>query len=169
LVIEGDKPAGTPSDKYYQTTSLDLIKKLRNEIEDITVYAGFDPYRNNIRIELEYVKQKLDAGAAGFFSQPFFDLRLLEIYSEYLQGYDVYWGVSPVVTEASKLYWETRNRAIFPKSFEPTLKWNICFAHRIFNFCHENDFNVYMMPIVVDVKEYLRHLFELRVEDWFLK
>jgi methylenetetrahydrofolate reductase (NADPH) len=106
------------------------------------------------------LQQKIEAGATGFFSQPFFDLRLLEIYSEYLEGYDVYWGVSPVTGERSKLYWETRNRAIFPKSFAPTLEWNVRFGQEVMNFCRNNSFNLYLMPINVNLTNYLKKLFE---------
>jgi len=159
LVIEGDKPLDKPDAVYYPTKTVDFIRKLKKEIEGVTVYAAFDPYRNNIRFELEYLQQKTEAGAMGFFSQPFFDLRLLEIYSEYLEGYDVYWGVSPVTTKGSKHYWETRNRAIFPKSFAPTLDWNVRFGQEVMNFCQKNSFNIYLMPINIDIPEYLKRLF----------
>ena len=158
LVIEGDKPQDMKH-AIYPGSSIDLIRKLKKEASDLVVYAAFDPYRNNIRYELEYLQQKIEAGATGFFSQPFFDLRLLEIYSEYLEGHDVYWGVSPVTGERSKLYWETRNRAIFPKSFAPTLDWNVRFGQEVLDFCRKNGFNLYLMPIKIDLKEYLRRLF----------
>jgi len=158
LVIEGDKPQDMRH-TIYPTSSVDLIRKLKREAGDLTIYAAFDPYRNNIRYELEYLQQKIEAGAKGFFSQPFFDLRLLEIYSEYLEGQDVYWGISPITGERSKLYWETRNRAIFPKSFVPTLDWNVRFGQEVMDFCRKKNFNLYLMPIKIDLKEYLRKLF----------
>jgi len=158
LVIEGDKPQDMKH-AIYPTSSIDLIRKLKKEIEDITIYAAFDPYRNNIRYELEYLQQKIEAGATGFFSQPFFDLRLLEIYSEYLEGQDVYWGISPVTGQRQKLYWETRNRAVFPKSFTPTLDWNVWFGQQVINFCQNNKFNLYLMPIKVNLEDYLKKLF----------
>jgi len=158
LVIEGDKPQDMRN-MVYPTSTLDLIRKLKKESDDITIYAAFDPYRNNIRYELEYLQQKIEAGASGFFSQPFFDLRLLEIYSEYLEGHDVYWGVSPVTGERSKHYWETRNRAIFPKSFSPTLSWNVKFSQDVMNFCQKNNFNLYLMPININIEIYLRKVF----------
>ena len=158
LVIEGDKPQDMRH-LIYPTSSIDLIRKLKREVEDITIYAAFDPYRNNIRYELEYLHKKIEAGATGFFSQPFFDLRLLEIYSEYLEGQDVYWGISPITSERSRLYWETRNRAIFPKSFAPTLDWNVRFGQDVIDFCRKNNFNLYLMPIKIDLNEYLRRLF----------
>ena len=159
LVIEGDKPQDMRH-MIYPTSSIDLIRKLKSEIGNITIYAAFDPYRNNIRYELEYLSQKKDAGATGFFSQPFFDVRLLEIYSEYLEGQDVYWGVSPVTGQRQKLYWETRNRAVFPKSFEPTLEWNVRFGQQVLDFCQKNNFNLYLMPIKINLKDYLKKLFE---------
>ena len=160
LVIEGDKQVDVENAVYYPTTSIDLIRKLKNET-DVTVYAAFDPYRNNIRFELEYLQQKKAAGVSGFFSQPFFDLRLLEIYSEYLENENVYWGISPVVSKGSQNYWETRNRAIFPKSFKPTLDWNVKFGQEVMQFCKKNGFNLYLMPINIDLKEYLKAFFVL--------
>jgi len=159
LVIEGDKPQDMKH-LVYPTSTVEFIRKLKREVSDITIYAAFDPYRNNIRYELEYLQQKISAGATGFFSQPFFDLRLLEIYSEYLEKHDVYWGVSPVTGERSKLYWETRNRAIFPKSFTPTLDWNVSFGQEVMNYCKKNNFNLYLMPINIELTDYLKKLFE---------
>ena len=158
LVIEGDKPQDMKQ-IVYPSTSIEFIRKLKKEAPEVVIYAAFDPYRNNIRYELEYLWQKIEAGASGFFSQPFFDLRLLEIYSEYLEGHDVYWGVSPVTGESSKLYWETRNRAIFPKSFTPTLNWNVQFGKEVINYCSKNGFNLYLMPININLTNYLRKLF----------
>ena len=158
LVIEGDKPQDMKH-LIYPTSSVDFIRKLKKEAGDVVVYAAFDPYRNNIRYELEYLLQKIEAGATGFFSQPFFDLRLLEIYSEYLEGQDVYWGISPVTGERSKHYWETRNRAIFPKSFVPTLDWNVRFGQEVMNFCRQSNFNLYLMPIRINLPDYLQKLF----------
>jgi len=159
LVIEGDKPQDMKH-LVYPTSTVEFIRKLKRELSDITIYAAFDPYRNNIRYELEYLQQKISAGASGFFSQPFFDLRLLEIYSEYLEKQVVYWGVSPVTGERSKLYWETRNRAIFPKSFTPTLDWNVRFGQEVMNYCAKNNFNLYLMPINIELTDYLNKLFE---------
>jgi methylenetetrahydrofolate reductase (NADPH) len=158
LVIEGDKPQDMKR-RIYPTTSIDLIRKLVQETPDIKIYAGFDPYRNNIRYEMEYLMQKADAGATGFFSQPFFDLRLLEIYSEYLSGMEVFWGISPVVSERSRAYWETRNSAIFPKSFAPTMDWNIRFGKQVLEFCRQQGFSLYLMPIRIDLPAYLTGLF----------
>jgi methylenetetrahydrofolate reductase (NADPH) len=126
---------------------------------ELEIYGAFDPYRNNIRYELDYLLAKEEAGASGFMSQPFFDLRLLEIYAEYLEGKRVFWGVAPVLNEGNRNYWESRNRAIFPRSFRPGLSWNIEFAREVWNFCGSNSFNLYLMPIKVDLQTYLEGIF----------
>jgi methylenetetrahydrofolate reductase (NADPH) len=168
LVIAGDAEAAADGacsggvrvagSGIWETPTIPFIKKLRAEMPELSVYAAFDPYRSNIRYELDYLRAKEEAGAAGFFSQPFFDLRLLEIYAEYLEGRDVYWGISPVLSGKNRNYWESRNRAIFPKSFRPDLLWNVDFGRRVLDFCEERGFNLYLMPIKVDLKTYLSGL-----------
>jgi methylenetetrahydrofolate reductase (NADPH) len=158
LVIAGDPPpAGTEPVRALAET-VPFIKKLKTELPELKVYAAFDPYRTNIRYELDYLAAKEEAGAEGFFSQPFFDLRLLEIYAEYLEGKEVFWGVSPVVSGSSRNYWESRNRAIFPKSFRADLYWNVDFGRRVLDFCGAHNFNLYLMPIKVDLGAYLSGL-----------
>jgi methylenetetrahydrofolate reductase (NADPH) len=159
LVIEGDKPQDMRR-RIYPNNSLDFIAQLKREMPELKIYAGFDPYRNNIRYEMEYLSRKIAAGAEGFFSQPFFDLRLLEIYAEYLAGSEVFWGITPVTTDKSRQYWETRNNAIFPKAFEPTPEWNIRFGRQVLDFCRANNSNLYLMPIRIDLEAYLKGLFE---------
>ncbi|MDR1574659.1 MAG: methylenetetrahydrofolate reductase [Treponema sp.] len=158
LAVKGDLPAGNvaaPDRPFYPAETTAFIKKLKAELPDLEVYAAFDPYRTNIRYELDYVKAKEDAGAAGFMSQPFFDLRLLEIYAEYLEGKQVFWGVSPVLSAANRNYWESRNRAVFPRNFRPDLYWNVDFGRRVLRFCEDRNFHLYLMPIKVDLAAYL--------------
>jgi methylenetetrahydrofolate reductase (NADPH) len=158
LVIAGDLPRdGTR--RTYPTETPAFIRKLKTEMPELRVYAAFDPYRSNIRYELEYMLIKEEAGAAGFMSQPFLDLRLLEIYAEYLEGKDIFWGISPVLSDANRNYWESRNRAVFPKAFRPTMEWNVGFGRRVLDFCDKNQFNAYLMPIKGDIKTYLGGLF----------
>ncbi len=154
LVVTGDAPADM-SRKVYPTTSLDLIKKLKQELPHLRVYAALDPYRNGFRDELEYVQHKLDAGADGLFTQPFFDLRLMQLYGELVHGLDVFWGVTPVITERSRSYWETRNRAVFPAQFRATLEWNREFAQAALACARELGGSIYFMPIKVDIVQYL--------------
>ena len=154
LVIAGD-PVPGQADKGGDRSTIDFIKKIKAELPELEVYAAFDPYRTNIRYELDYLEAKEAAGAVGFMSQPFFDLRLLEIYAEFLEGKNVFWGTSPVLTKGNQRYWESRNRAVFPRSFRPDLIWNVGFARSLVDFCSKNRFNLYLMPINLDLKTYL--------------
>jgi methylenetetrahydrofolate reductase (NADPH) len=158
LLIAGDPPKDSTL-KTYPTGTVPFIKKLKAEMPELQVYAAFDPYRSNIKYELDYLQAKEDAGAAGFMSQPFFDLRLLEIYAEYLEGKNVFWGISPVLSASNRNYWESRNRAIFPKHFRPDLFWNVEFGRRVLQFCEAHHFNLYLMPIKVDLDSYLGGIF----------
>lgn len=157
LVIHGDP---SPEKQSFPTESADLIARIKREAPQIKCYAAIDPYRWEIKREMDYMKQKIDAGAEGFFSQPFFDLRLVEIYAEKLPGKTIFWGVSPVVTEKSRVYWESRNRAHFPAQFEATMDWNIDFARKAVSYCHDAGHNIYLMPIKIDLKEYLKRVFD---------
>jgi methylenetetrahydrofolate reductase (NADPH) len=154
LVIAGDPVPGMP-DKVGDNQTIGFIKKIKTEMPELEIYAGFDPYRTNIRYELDYLTAKEEAGAVGFMSQPFFDLRLLELYAEYLEGKSVFWGISPVLSESTKKYWESRNRALFPRSFLPDLHWNINFARQAMDYCKRNNFNLYLMPMKTEIKTYL--------------
>lgn len=157
LVIAGDAPVDM-SHTVYSSTTLDMIRFLRREMPGLTIYAGLDPYRQNFQRELEYVRQKLDAGASGFFTQPFFDVRLMHIYAELLPETTLFWGVTSVTSERSKQYWQTRNRAVFPKDFKPTLEWNRNFAERALSFVRERGDNLYFMPIRTGLLSYLQGL-----------
>ncbi|MDR1867810.1 MAG: methylenetetrahydrofolate reductase [Treponema sp.] len=152
LVITGDP---TPE----RRSAVQLIKRLKKEVPELHIYAGFDPYRAPIQKELEYLHEKEAAGAVGFFSQPFFDIRLLALYAEYLEGKTIFWGIAPVLSPSSRHYWESRNRAIFPKHFQPTLEWNWSLARTILSFCANHTFHGYLMPINVDVAAYLPGIF----------
>jgi methylenetetrahydrofolate reductase (NADPH) len=150
IVISGDIPQDM-SRKMYPSDVLDVIKKFKGEIPGIKIYAAFDPYRHGIHKELDYAHAKREAGADGFFTQPFFDIRLFDIYAELLQFHEVFWGVSPVLSMSSKNYWETRNKVIFPKDFNPTLEWNRDFAKAVLGRITSMDGNAYFMPIKASV------------------
>jgi len=154
LVIAGDQPQDM-SRRVYRTSSIELIRALKKAMPVLKVYAGIDPYRTGIKTELDYVKRKIDAGADGFFTQPFFDLRLMEIYYDLLAGLDVFWGISPVMSERSKDYWDNLNNAIFPPDFEPTLEWNRRLAKDALAFAGQTGSNIYFMPIRIDLVKYL--------------
>ena len=154
LVITGDPEPGV-ADNDAGSCTIAFIRKIKAELPELEIYAAFDPYRTNIRYELDYLAAKEAAGASGFMSQPFFDLRLLEIYAEYLGGKNIFWGIAPVLTAGNQQYWESRNRAVFPRSFRPDLSWNVAFARQVIEFCGKNDFNLYLMPVKLDLRTYL--------------
>lgn len=154
LIINGDPPQEIKH-TYYRTSSLEMIRRLKRECPQLTVYAGIDPYRSGIKDEIDYIHAKQDAGADGFFTQPFFDLRLMDIYQGFLADATVYWGVSPVLTESSRSYWENKNHAIFPGGFAPTLEWNRRFARDVLAFARQHQGHVYFMPIRTDLVGYL--------------
>jgi methylenetetrahydrofolate reductase (NADPH) len=129
-------------------------------MKDIKVYAAIDQYRSSIKKELEYTQLKVDAGADGFFTQPFFDIRLMDMYMEYLCDTEVYWGISPVISERSTNYWEIKNNVVFPKSFQHNLEWNIDFAKKVLDFASKTNTNAYFMPIKIDIDNYLAKVFE---------
>ena len=154
LVISGDPPQDM-SHKIYRTGALEMIRRLKRELPDLKVYAGMDPYRSGIKEEIDYLRAKRDAGADAFFTQPFFDLRLMDIYQGFLQDFTIFWGVSPVLTENSRNYWENKNNAIFPPDFVPTMEWNREFARKALEFARENGGNLYFMPIRTNIGDYL--------------
>lgn len=154
LVIEGDPPQDM-THKFYPTVTTDVITKFRQEMPEVKVYAGIDQYRGSMRQEMYRIRRKLQAGAVGFFTQPFFDMRYLEIYADMLEGQNVYWGVTPVLSERSQSYWELKNNVIFPKDFAPTLEWSIEFSKKVKEFAINRGDNLYLMPIKSNLEEYL--------------
>lgn len=154
LVVAGDAPPDM-SRVVYSTSSIELIRKLRQEHPALKIYGAFDPYRQGFQAERSYAGQKLEAGASGFFTQPFFDVRLMEIIGEQLDGLEVFWGVTTVTSRRSQLYWQTRNRAVFPAGFQPTLEWNRRLARDALAFTKIHGGNIYFMPIRASLTDYL--------------
>jgi len=154
LAITGDPPQDMLH-RTFRTPVTEFITRLKRELPNVKIYAGLDPYRSGIKEELDYVRAKLHAGADGLFTQPFFDLRFMEIWADLLEGVDVYWGIAPVLTEKSQAYWENKNNAYFPRGFAPTLAWNREFARQALQFAAERDASSYIMPIRADIRKYL--------------
>lgn len=157
LIIRGDPPRDM-THRTYPNSSEEIIHRVKRRCPELRVYGGFDPYRHGFRDELEGVRRKVDAGADGFFTQPLFDVRLLEVWSELLHGYEVFWGIAPVISARSRAYWEITNRVIFPKNFAPTLSWNRSFASQAVAAIGKLGGNVYFMPVRVDLSAYLSEL-----------
>jgi methylenetetrahydrofolate reductase (NADPH) len=154
VVVQGDPPVDMRH-AVTGATSLEVIAKLRREHADWRIYAALDPYRQGIAHERDYALRKLDAGADGFFTQPFFDLRLMGAWRDLLPRVPVFWGVTSVTSVRSMRYWTARNRAVFPTGFEPTLAWHQRFAADVVRFALDHDADVYFMPIKVGIGEWL--------------
>ena len=158
LVIEGDPPQDMKH-ATFPTESTDVIWKFGHEVPEVKVYAGIDQYRSSMKQEQYRIKRKLQAGAAGFFTQPFFDMRLLDMYREMLDGTEVYWGVSPVMTQASKNYWERKNNVVFPKDFSYNLQASVAFAKEVMAYAEKHEASLYFMPIKTNLKAYIEGIF----------
>ncbi|MBS3964680.1 MAG: methylenetetrahydrofolate reductase [Methylomonas sp.] len=157
LLVSGDPPEGLKR-AYYNTDVVDLIRAVRQRFPSLHIYAGFDPHRSGIQDECDYIQRKADAGAQGFFSQPFYDSRMIEIYSEQMNGLETYVGISPITTQASMNYWEVKNKVKFPKGFSPDYDWNVAFANHVIQTAMQQGLNVYFMPIRIDLERYFKAL-----------
>jgi len=154
LVILGDNPE-IVSKSENPCDSPELIAKIKREMPGIKVYAGIDQWRSPADEEMAYVRRKVDAGADGFFTQPFYEIEAMRMWSEKLKDTQVFWGVAPVIRESSRHYWETKNNIRFPDDFECTMEWNKRFAAEAIAFAEEDGSNVYLCPITVDIEAYL--------------
>ncbi|NBV43028.1 methylenetetrahydrofolate reductase [bacterium] len=153
LIVSGDK--NPKQETVYDVTPPDLIRELRVQFAGLEIYAGIDPYRNNLIDELRYADKKRAAGANGFFTQPFFDIHHAMYFSRILGQSHLFLGISPVTTSNSKTYWENVNKAVFPASFDLSMEWNARVAKDIISFAQESGNHVYLMPIKVDAAAYL--------------
>lgn len=153
LLVSGDPPEGLKR-AYYNTDVVDLIRGVRQRFPALNIYAGFDPHRSGVQEECDYIQRKADAGATGFFSQPFYDSRMIDIYAEHMQGLETYIGISPITSQASMNYWEVKNKVKFPKTFRPDYDWNVEFANRVIAAAAANGWHVYFMPIRIDLQRY---------------
>ncbi|MCP5555899.1 MAG: methylenetetrahydrofolate reductase [Akkermansiaceae bacterium] len=159
LIVSGDPPRDF-SRRTFPTTSVDLIAFVKQRFPHLRVYAGIDPYRSGPRAELGYLKRKREAGADAFFTQPFFCLHLLEAYISMLSSYEVFWGISPVLSDKSRGYWEATNQAIFAVDYQHTLEFNQSFARAFLNRLAGEHSHAYFMPIRTNTVTYLEGILE---------
>ena len=158
LIVLGDNPE-IVSESENPCTSLELIEKIKVEMPRVKVYAALDQWRTTFEEEMDYVHQKKDAGADGFFTQPFFDLDLMEKYAGVLEDTEVFFGLAPVIRESSKEYWQEKNNVIFPEDFKCTMDWNQAFAKDVLKRTDADNTHVYLCPITIDFVEYLKGIF----------
>lgn len=154
LIIQGDPPSDFNKHTYPNTTET-ILKRYQRELPHITLYAGFDPYRRSPKEELEHIQSKIESGASGFFTQPVFDEKMLELCMDWLHDQTIFWGLSPVIGPKSKSYWEVTNKVIFPHHFETSLQANINFAKKALEKIKKAQQNAYLMPLRVKLTTYL--------------
>lgn len=164
LVVAGDPPPAGSDRVVYPNTSAQIIERYRREAPHLKVYAVFDPYRRAPYHELEEIARKRDAGACGFFTQPLFDIPMLECCMDWLRDDTVFWGISPVLGDKSRRYWERMNHVIFPRDYDGTLDGNIAFARRMLGVVKQKNDNAYLMPLKVDLASYLGALGDIITE-----
>ncbi len=159
LVVHGDPPADMRR-PVYGSSPIEVIRKIKREHPHVRVYAALDPYRQGLLRERAYALQKLEAGADGLFTQPFFDLRFLGVVADLMGDLPIFWGFTSVVGERSAQYWRTRNAAVFPADFEPSLAWSRRLAREALAFARERDASLYFMPIRVGPRAYLEGILD---------
>lgn len=157
LLVSGDPPEGLKRE-FYNTDVVDLIRVVKHQFPALKIFAGFDPHRQGLQDEFDYIQRKVDAGVSGFFSQPFYDRRLIEIYAEHMQGLDTYIGLSPITTLSSMHYWEVKNKVKFPVDFRPDYDWNVDFANQVIQIAANTGLNIYFMPIRINLPAYFARL-----------
>jgi methylenetetrahydrofolate reductase (NADPH) len=117
LLITGEKPCDF-SKNVFNSNILTVIELLKKKFPKLIISVAIDQYRTSLKEEIQYTNDKLNAGADYIFSQPFFDINYIETFFNYIEPSKLFIGISPVVTEKSKNYWENKNNVIFPKNFD---------------------------------------------------
>ena len=158
LLISGDPPVDVPNFVPSGIKAPQAIKHIKTKFPNLKVYAGQDSYRQSFRKELDYCKEKLDCGADGFFTQPFFSESILTQWLEQLPETEMWIGLSPVTGKNSRNYWETVNQVVFPPDFKFDLEGNCAISRRIFTLIESAGKDAYLMPITVSAEKYLQGL-----------
>ncbi len=157
LLIGGD----LPSDQAFLSsglTTIAAIREVRRNFPKLKIYAGLDPFRQSFREELDYAFHKREAGCDGFFTQPFFSVGMLELWLEQLPDSELWFGIAPVYGDKSRVYWERRNRVVFPPHFTYDEEKNAELARQLLTTIAESNQRAYLMPVRVEALNYLRGL-----------
>ncbi|WP_374928893.1 methylenetetrahydrofolate reductase [Kytococcus sedentarius] len=158
LVVSGDD-ADYFAQHTYAVDSVDVIRRFREEMPEVTVYAGLDPYRQGMSAELRLLERKLVAGASGVFTQPFFDVDHLRSWRRVVSPeLSIWWGATTVTTLSALGYWRRRNLVAFPQDFSMEIEAQREFAQRLIDLACEWEDNVYLMPVRTSPAEYLQGL-----------
>jgi methylenetetrahydrofolate reductase (NADPH) len=158
LLISGDPPIDMPNFVPSGVKAPQAIKYIKTKFPKLKVYGAQDSYRQSFKKELDYCKEKLDAGADGFFTQPFFSESLLNQWLEQFPETEMWVGLSPVTGKSSRDYWETVNQVVFPPNFHFDLEGNCAMGRRILTLIEAAGKDAYLMPIAVSADRYLHTL-----------
>lgn len=155
LVIRGDE---TANQRDVGASSLEYLAILSMSVPAM---ASIDPYRSALCDELAYIEAKREAGALGFFTQPFFSLDHLRHWDAFLpRDCQIFYGISPITTEKSLAYWKEKNHVVFPGDFSIALTHQVAFARKVILFAKQKGRSVYLMPIRIPLATYLEKVFE---------
>ena len=157
LIISGDPPPNLLQ-PVYKHDLIEIFNMLCSSISDINFYGGHDPYRQSLKDEYNYSKEKIKAGAKGLFTQPIFDLNLARLLLNLDLECEWFIGISPVLTKPSYQYWTTRNNVVFNADFNLTMDYNITIGKELINYCQKKNQHNYIMPIKTDLHSYLGRL-----------
>lgn len=158
LIVTGDRV--DQGERADFTRTLHVLRAAREARVPMELWAAFDPYRGELRGEIDYAREKIDAGAKGFFTQPFFDERLAEMCLDQLAVVPTFIGICPVTSERSAKYWERENRVVFPPGFEMSLEHGAKLTARLVRLAIKYKQHAYLMPITVDASTYLTMAFQ---------
>jgi methylenetetrahydrofolate reductase (NADPH) len=136
-----------------------MCTALKRKFPKLHVYCALDPYRQSIQAELRYAQEKINAGADGLFTQPFFDEKLAKIYCEQLAHTTLFVGIAPVLSIQSYQYWVDVNKVVFPACFNNSLEYNCTLAKNIIALATKEGQHSYIMPIKTDIMAYLSGIF----------
>lgn len=158
LLISGDPPdeSGFVSSAVSPLEAISGLKKKYGT--RLQVFAGMDAHRQSVQAELNYCKAKLAVGADGFFTQPFFDPNQMLHWLDLLQDTEVWVGISPVSSEASRRYWETVNKIAFPSNFSTNLQNQARLGRQLLERVAQAGQKAYLMPITISAERYIRAL-----------
>jgi len=157
LLISGDPPLDPQGFVPSGIKAPQAIKHIKTKFPQLKVYAGQDPHRQSFKKELDYCKEKLDCGADGFFTQPYFSEGLLNQWLEHLPNTEMWIGLSPV-TVKSRNYWETVNQVVFPPNFKFDLEGNCIVDRRLLTLIEAAGKDAYLMPFTTSTDKYLHAL-----------
>ena len=157
LIISGDPPPNLLQ-PVYKHDLIEIFNMLCSSVSDINFYGGHDPYRQSLKDEYNYSKEKIKAGAKGLFTQPIFDLNLARLLLNLDLECEWFIGISPVLTKPSYQYWTTRNNVVFNADFNLTMDYNVTIGKELINYCQEKNQHNYIMPIKTDIYSYLGRL-----------